>query len=398
MSRKKIIRFMISTALTAGCISSVEVQTKQSQVFAADDYILPESSEYYLIDQDIEGMDAQELNYARNEIFARYGREFNSEELMDYFESKDWYTPVYSPEEFDSNMLNQYEKENVKFLLSREERLEPGGYQLDQGFADMQTDDWEEEEPETISDEDIEAILDGEVVELGSNISLDLDADGVDEEISIMVDEEYENNGMVYGREYWIEIDGEEVATGTGYIIFGTLYGVSLDGEHIDLIVYDNGPSDDPVSTFLRYEDGELKNIGEIDSFVKNLYVDDGILYGQVRCRVIQTQNRYAKWELNEYEELEEIEEDVYELIDVLSDTYGLEEDIWVADDIDGDEEYLMTPGNVHIPYTDGEEWVYIEYADDIPDDAETEGGWFRTADISYEDLLNTFSGLFMAD
>ena len=398
MKGKTVVKFLLVSIVAAGCIDGVEVKTEQCQVLAADDYILPESSEYYLTDQDIEGMDAQELNYARNEIFARYGREFNSEELMDYFESQDWYTPVYSPEEFDSNMLNQYEKENVKFLLSREERLEPGGYQLDQGFADMQTDDWEEEEPETISDEDIEAILDGEVVELGSNISLDLDADGVDEEISIMVDEEYENNGMVYGREYWIEMDGEEVATGTGYIIYGTLYGVSLDGEHIDLIVYDNGPSDDPVSTFLRYEDGELKNIGEIDSFVKNLYVDDGILYGQVRCRVIQTQNRYAKWELNEYEELEEIEEDVYELIDVLSDTYGLEEDIWVVDEINGDEEYLMTPGNVHIPYTDGEEWVYIEYADDIPDDAETEGGWFCTEDIDYGELFQIFNGLFMAD
>ena len=397
MNQKRMIRFMISTVLTAGCISSVEVKTEQSQVFAADYYILPESSEYYLTDQDIEGMDAQELNYARNEIFARYGREFNSEELMDYFESQDWYMPVYSPEEFDSNMLNQCEKENVKFLLSREEKLEPGGYQLDQGAAGMLTDEWEDE-PETISDEDIEDILNGDIVELGSNISLDLDADGVDEEISIIVDEEYENNGMAYGREYWIEIDGEEVATGTGYIIYDTLYGVSLDGEHIDLIVYDNGPSDDPVSTFLRYEDGELKNIGEIDSFVKNLYVDDGILYGQVRCSVIQTQNRYAKWELNEYEELEEIEEDVYELIDVLSDTYGLEEDIWVADEINGDEEYLMSPGNVHIPYTDGEEWVYIEYADDIPDDAETEGGWFCTEDIDYGELFQLFNGLFMAD
>ena len=397
MNQKRMIRFMISTVLTAGCISSVEVKTEQSQVFAADYYILPESSEYYLTDQDIEGMDAQELNYARNEIFARYGREFNSEELMDYFESQDWYMPVYSPEEFDSNMLNQYEKENVKFLLSREEKLEPGGYQLDQGSAGMLTDEWEDE-PETISDEDIEDMLNGDIVELGSNISMDLDADGVDEEISIIVDEEYENNGMAYGREYWIEIDGEEAATGTGYIIYGTLYGVSLDGEHIDLIVYDNGPSDDPVSTFLQYEDGELKNIGEIDSFVKNLYVDDGILYGQVRCRVIQTQNRYAKWKLNEYEELEEIEEDVYELIDVLSDTYGLEEDIWVADEINGDEGYLMTPGNVHIPYTDGEEWVYIEYADDIPDDAETEGGWFCTEDIDYGELFQIFNGLFMAD
>ena len=165
MNQKRMIRFMISTALTAGCISSVEVKTEQRQVFAADYYILPESSEYYLTDQDIEGMDAQELNYARNEIFARYGREFNSEELMDYFESQDWYMPVYSPEEFDSNMLNQYEKENVKFLLSREEKLEPGGYQLDQGSAGMLTDEWEDE-PETISDEDIEDMLNGDIVEL----------------------------------------------------------------------------------------------------------------------------------------------------------------------------------------------------------------------------------------
>lgn len=398
MNGKTVAKFLLVSVVAVGCIDGVEVKTEQCHVLAADDYILPESSEYYLTDQDIEGMDAQELNYARNEIFARYGREFNSEELMDYFESQDWYTPVYSPEEFDSNILNQYEKENVKFLLNREEQLESGGYQLDQGFAGMLSDDWKEDEPETISDEDIEAILDGDVVELGPDISLDLDADGVDEEIFIMVDEEYENNGMAAGREYWIEIDGKEAATGTGSIIFGTLYGVSLDGEHIDLIVYDNGPSDDPISTFFRYEDGDLNNIGEIDAFVKNLYVDDGILYGQVRCRVIQTQDRYAKWELNEYEELEEIQEDVYELIDVLSDTYGLQEAIWVADDIDGDEEYLMTPGNVHIPYTDGEEWVYIEYADDIPDDAETEGGWFHTADVSYGDLYNIFSGLFMAD
>ena len=119
MKGKTVVKFLLVSIVAAGCIDGVEVKTEQCQVLAVDDYILPESSEYYLTDQDIEGMNAQELNYARNEIFARYGREFNSEELMDYFESQDWYTPVYSPEEFDSNMLNQYEKENVRFLLSR---------------------------------------------------------------------------------------------------------------------------------------------------------------------------------------------------------------------------------------------------------------------------------------
>ena len=110
MMNSKMITTFSAIMLLSGMIAGVNVA-------AYDDYILPGSEYYYLDEDDIVGMGAQELNYARNEIFARYGREFNSEELMDYFESQDWYVPIYSPEEFDSSVLNEYEKENVTFLL-----------------------------------------------------------------------------------------------------------------------------------------------------------------------------------------------------------------------------------------------------------------------------------------
>ena len=143
MMNSKMITTFSAIMLLSGMIA-------EANVAAYDDYILPGSEYYYLDEDDIVGMDAQELNYARNEIFARYGREFNSEELMDYFESQDWYVPIYSPEEFDSSVLNEYEKANVTFLLKEEKKLMPEGYQLDQpGYSFEEDDGWEDEIDET---------------------------------------------------------------------------------------------------------------------------------------------------------------------------------------------------------------------------------------------------------
>lgn len=62
-------------------------------------------------------MSSYDLRLARNEILARHGRMFVDKELQDYFNSKSWYQPIYSPEEFDSQMnqiLNDYEKTNIE--------------------------------------------------------------------------------------------------------------------------------------------------------------------------------------------------------------------------------------------------------------------------------------------
>lgn len=39
--------------------------------------------------------------------------------LQEYFDSKLWYSPLYTPDEFsqiESSTFNEYEKENIKFL------------------------------------------------------------------------------------------------------------------------------------------------------------------------------------------------------------------------------------------------------------------------------------------
>lgn len=93
-------------------------------------YILPYSSDRYLVNEDIENLSLQELNYARNEIYARYGRDFKSQELKDYFGSKAWYQMRYSPESFPYDRLSEIEKYNVDFLYGREHEIQADGYQL----------------------------------------------------------------------------------------------------------------------------------------------------------------------------------------------------------------------------------------------------------------------------
>lgn len=90
----------------------------------SDDYILPNSNRVYLTESDLAGLTDYELYLARNEIFARLGREFKNEDLQHYFNSKSWYRGVYSPDEFDKwgPELNSYEKKNTELIMGVEKR------------------------------------------------------------------------------------------------------------------------------------------------------------------------------------------------------------------------------------------------------------------------------------
>lgn len=86
-------------------------------------YILPESDTRYYSESELNALTDYELYLARNEIYARHGREFNNQDLQDYFKNKDWYTARYSPESFDSIVtLNAYEKKNADDMLAIEKR------------------------------------------------------------------------------------------------------------------------------------------------------------------------------------------------------------------------------------------------------------------------------------
>ena len=93
---------------------------------------MPESDSRYLTRDDIANLTLRGVNYAKNEIYARYGRDFKSRELQDFFSGRQWYSVSYSlSDENDkgiTGMFNPYEKENSKFLASIEKEM--GTYNL----------------------------------------------------------------------------------------------------------------------------------------------------------------------------------------------------------------------------------------------------------------------------
>ena len=88
-------------------------------------YIISYSSDVLLTSSDIQGLSKQQLRYARNEIYARHGRKFQSQDLRNYFNSKSWYRGVIEPSNFnDKTMLTNIEIKNIQFLKSVEDSMQ----------------------------------------------------------------------------------------------------------------------------------------------------------------------------------------------------------------------------------------------------------------------------------
>lgn len=82
------------------------------------EYILKDSSVKKLTREDLDGMNADELQMAINEIYARNHRKFATKEIQKYFESKSWYKGTIDADKFDPTSLNQYENENIAMMLT----------------------------------------------------------------------------------------------------------------------------------------------------------------------------------------------------------------------------------------------------------------------------------------
>jgi len=70
-----------------------------------------------LTDQDLRGLSKAQLRILRNTIFAQHGRIFASEDLQNYFSSKEWYRPLYNNVD---HLFNEVEKRNIEIIQSYE--------------------------------------------------------------------------------------------------------------------------------------------------------------------------------------------------------------------------------------------------------------------------------------
>ena len=84
------------------------------------EYVLPFSDMFELNESDLAGFTKEELQIARNEIYARHGRRFRDRKLQVYFDGCEWYEGCIEPEAFDESVLNTVEKQNIKKLVEYE--------------------------------------------------------------------------------------------------------------------------------------------------------------------------------------------------------------------------------------------------------------------------------------
>ena len=99
---------------------------EQTQVTAeSGEYFFPESSNRYLTDEEISKYTSDQLELAKNEIYARHGRQFVTDYIADYFNSKSWYQGTIDPETFDAeqgSVFNEYEIANINKIQQWEDQ------------------------------------------------------------------------------------------------------------------------------------------------------------------------------------------------------------------------------------------------------------------------------------
>ena len=78
-------------------------------------FVIPDSSTRYLTEDDLMGLTSDELEIARNEIYARHGYIFVSNEWKDFFVGRYWYTPTSK-----DVTLNSVEENNFSMILKEE--------------------------------------------------------------------------------------------------------------------------------------------------------------------------------------------------------------------------------------------------------------------------------------
>lgn len=83
-------------------------------------YILPDSATRRLTQADVADLTWEQCCLARNEIYARHGRIFQTPQIAAYFEAQSWYHGTVPGASFDSNTLSPIEHANIDFLAGYE--------------------------------------------------------------------------------------------------------------------------------------------------------------------------------------------------------------------------------------------------------------------------------------
>ena len=242
----------------------------------AEEYILPTSNILPLDSIALANLSGNDLWIAKNELFARHGRQFTNSYLQMYFDRCSWYNGTIPTSEFDDHALSRLELDNLELILDAIE-----DYNKAHPY------------PKTYSTSD--------------TAKADLTGNGKANRISYKVkplgDWEYKCELTIDKHTYVISdmIYMASPVTDAFYIT-----DISEMDDSLEIAILDYGPSDDPVTYFFRYDGGNLSLLGEVDGFPftdqtggPNGFDGLGNITGRVRMDLIETTYLEGYWRLD---------------------------------------------------------------------------------------------------
>lgn len=248
-------------------------------------------------------------------------------------------------------------------------------------------------------------------VPVGEKITVDLNGDGV-HTVSYALKMEEDESGIVVNAEISdFAIDGRDFTkrlSELGIVMDspGTdcFYIVDLDASdsYKEIALFDQGPSDDPVTYFLRYQNGDIRLVGSVpDNPVSDTchFQNDASSRGEViarfRLSILQTWYAEGYWKVNSAGKLSFEPQAVYYPIGDCEAALLCELPLYTAPDREG-EFFMAEPEKVTFTATDDKNWVQLETENGT-------SGWFYVenydtiADIG-KNAQEVFGSLVIAD
>lgn len=320
---------------------SIQIE-KDNIHYDPSEYVLPLSSTKLYSKDYLTCFDSNQLWIARNEIFARHGRQFENTYLKQYFESCSWYDGTIENSKFDDSVLNDIEKENLKAIKSAEQEYEknhpyPKKYKL------------------------------------GEQVEVDLDGDGKKNILQYQL-----KNSMPDTDNYkaFITIDGttfnlEDYGV---YLITPEEKGFYITDladfkAGLEIAVLDYGGSYDLETHFFTYN-GKLEYIGSVDGFPFKEYDGyDGlanplVVTGMIRADLIHTCYGKAEWRYDvEKNQLVFQDNGYYPIVESPHELY-VDLPVYYETNENSEMSIIKAQKEVFFVAMDGKEWIEVKGKD----------------------------------
>lgn len=109
------------SATVSASASATSASNSSGKTTITTDYVISDSDTRIIETSEIENFSPWQLKVARNEIYARHGREFVYEDMKCYFDGKSWYSV--NPN-FSESDLSSTEIQNISIILEQEKAID----------------------------------------------------------------------------------------------------------------------------------------------------------------------------------------------------------------------------------------------------------------------------------